>query len=453
MSIDRRTFLTRVISGSAALSGGRALSWAQAGPSPNIPAPQDSGIEHIVVVFMENRSFDHLLGWLPGANGSQAGRTFADFTGATYTTHALAPDYTGCGHPDPDHSYTGSRVALNNGAMDGFMRAGKNDAYSIGYYEAADIPFYAGLAQTYSACDNWFASTLGATFPNRMFMWAAQTDRLGDSMLPTGLTTIFDRLKKARVSRRYYFNNLPYLALWGFRYLFDTSLFSEFLRDAAAGRLPAVSFIDPVYTILDDGTGNDDHPHADVRNGDAFLSRIFHTLVSSPKWANTVLIVNFDEWGGFFEHVPPPRVVAPNKVDSDLQNGNALLGFRVPVVIASPFTYGNGVDHTLYDHTSALKLIEWRWNLAPLTARDASADIGNPALNFNFSNPYTGIPSLPQVPTVSAAPCFQGGIFASSAGRAGSASAATPNAVTGLAQSPMVRQWLDHPRFRGRTSN
>lgn len=100
--------------------------------------------------------------------------------------------------------------------------------------------------------------------------------------------------------------------------------------------LPAVSFVDPLYTVLDDGTGNDDQPHADVRNGDAFLAAVFRAVAAGPAWDQTVLIINFDEWGGCFEHVAPARVPAPNQVDSDEVAGQVLLGFRLPTVVVSP---------------------------------------------------------------------------------------------------------------------
>ena len=361
---------------------------------------------------MENRSFDHLLGWLPNADGKQSGLSYLDNNGVRQTSYPLMPDFTGCGHRDPDHSYSGSRTALDNGAMDGFLRAGKNDRYAIGYYTAPDIPFMATLAQNYLTFSRYFASILSATFPNRLFQWAAQTDRLGDEIVFSNLPTIFDRLDAARVSHRYFFSNLPFTAIWGLKYLFSTGLVSEFLSRAADGTLPAVSFIDPSYTVFDDGTGNDDHPHADIRNGDAFLSKIFQALTSNNQsWQKTVLIINFDEWGGFFEHIAPPRAAAPNNVDTDLVNGQALLGFRVPAIIASPFTRGAGVSNMVCDHTSVLKLIEWRWGLQPLTSRDASPQIGNPAAVMNFARPDRGKPSLPTASTVFAPGCFQGSIF------------------------------------------
>jgi len=144
----------------------------------------------------------------------------------------------------------------------------------------------------------------------------------------SSLPTILDRLSEARVSHRYFFSNLPFLAMWGVKYIGTSGWLAEFLERAAAGTLPAVSFVDPIYTVLDDGTGNDDHPHADIRNGDAFLAAVFHAVAGGPAWDKTVLIINFDEWGGFFEHVAPPRVTAPNQVVSDEVTGRVLLGFR-----------------------------------------------------------------------------------------------------------------------------
>jgi phospholipase C len=389
---------------------------------PTLPSPEDSGIEHIVVVTMENRSFDHFLGGLPNADGKQAGLSYLDSTGVSHTTQSLAGDYTGCPHPDPDHSYSGARVEYDNGAMDGFLRAGSNDVYSIGYYGEQDIPFYTELARNYTACDRYFASILGPTFPNRLFLHSAQTDRLSDSTNFSSLPTIWDSLAAAGVSANYFYSNVPFLALWGVKYLGISRLYGEFLLRASTGTLPAVSFVDPRYTLLDDGTGSDDHPHADIREGDLFLYQTFEAVAKGPKWANTVFIVNFDEWGGFFEHVAPPRATAPNNVDPDLVDGKALLGLRVPTVVASPFSRGNRADPRVsalvFDHTSVLKLIEWRWGLAPLTPRDASNDVLNLAYALNFRQPDALVPSLPKPqPPLIAQPCLQnlfGGILSSS---------------------------------------
>jgi len=427
MKINRRELLKNaaLVSGATLVSApfysGKNL-FAQA-TLPTLPRPENVGIEHIVVVMMENRSFDHFLGWLPNADGKQAGLTYVDSAGVSHSTHSLSGEYTGCPHPSPDHSYGGGRVEYDNGWMDGFLRAGSNDVYSIGYYGDQDIPFYAELARNYTACDRYFASILGPTFPNRLFLHAAQTDRLSNSTNFSSLPTIWDRLASAGVSANYFYSNVPFTALWGAKYLGISHLYEEFLVRASTGTLPAVSFVDPRYTILDDGTGNDDHPHADIRQGDLFLYETFEAVANGPKWANTVFIVNFDEWGGFFEHVAPPRATAANNVDTDLVNGKALLGLRVPTVVASPFSRGNLADPRVsalvFDHTSVLKLIEWRWGLAPLTPRDASDDVLNLAYALDFSQPDAVVPSLPkpQAPLV-AVPCLQnlfGGILSNAA--------------------------------------
>src|SRR5258707_2554604 len=158
----------RVLVKNAELVSGAALVGASWPPSkklfaqdvllnlPDLPSPANSGIEHIVVVTMENRSFDHFLGWLPSAEGKQAGLTYVDSAGASHATHSLSDDYTGCPHPDPDHSYDGARVQYDNGSMDGCLHSGSNDVYSIGYYGEQDIPFYAALARDYTACDRYF---------------------------------------------------------------------------------------------------------------------------------------------------------------------------------------------------------------------------------------------------------------------------------------------------------
>ncbi|PYR61516.1 MAG: phospholipase [Acidobacteria bacterium] len=413
MKINRRDFLRSAAGASGALLLGRA-AWPalHAFGVPRdvtLPPPSRSGIEHIVVVMMENRSFDHLLGWLPNAHGKQEGLTYVDAAGFAHQTHPLAPDYTGCKHPDPDHSYDGGRVQYNDGRMDGFLRSGSNDDYAIGYYVEADLPFSSALARNYTTLEHYFCSILGPTFPNRIFLHAAQTDRLGNTAQLAKVPTIWDRLAAKKVSARYYFSNVPFLGLWGTKYLPISRDYSAFLLDASLGQLPAVSFIDPRFTVFDDGTGNDDHPHADVRAGDAFLAETFHAVATSPVWPSTVFIVTFDEWGGFFDHIAPPRAAAANAVDPDIVDGKTLLGFRVPVIVASPFSRGDApnprVNSLVFDHTSILKLIEWRWKLAPLTPRDASDDIQNLAYALQFDQPNAEILDLPQPLPPEPQPC------------------------------------------------
>ncbi len=418
MKINRRQFLRGAAGASGAALMGRATGWPGTGWLPqnlglaSLPPPDESGIEHIVVVMMENRSFDHFLGWLPNADGQQAGLSYMDAAGVAHATHPLAPDFTGCDHPDPDHSYAGGRVQFNGGAMDGFLLSGANDEYAIGFYVEPDRPFYNALARNYTTLDRYFCSILAPTFPNRFFAHAAQTDRLDNALVPTNLPTIWDRLAAADVSALYYFSNLPFLAFWGSKYNAISRFYPQFLADAAAGTLPAVSFVDPRFAdFAPDGSGNDDHPPADIRRGDAFLAETFHAVAEGPLWASTVFIVAYDEWGGFFDHVAPPRAAAPNNVDPDVVDGKALLGFRVPAVVASPFSRGEPDDPKVkgmpFDHTSILKLIEWRFELDPLTARDASRDVHNLARALNFKHPKTEVPDLPRPDAPPPVPCTQ----------------------------------------------
>ena len=232
------------MAGGALAVGGPAALAAKSGALPN---PRNSGIEHIVVLMMENRSFDHLLGWLPGADGTQAGLTYTDAAGVSYPTYPLAPDYQGCGHPDPDHSYEGGRIEYNGGACDGWVRAGGNDVYAIGYYVQGDVPFLAAAAPGWTTCDRYFAGILGPTFPNRFYMHAAQTDRLSNTFELSALPTIWDRLAAAGLTGRYYFSDAPFLGLWGLKYSSISRTFDRFLDDCANGTLPQVSYVDPKF--------------------------------------------------------------------------------------------------------------------------------------------------------------------------------------------------------------
>ena len=417
MTSDRRKFLRGIgaLSGAALLANlpsARTLAeQVESLVSRPLPTPSESGIDHLVVVMMENRSFDHLFGWIRGADGKQTGLMYSDATGLSYPTHHLAPDFTGCGHPDPDHSYDGGRIQYDNRRMDGFLLDTHNDTYALGYYKDPDRPFHFALAQQYTVCDRYFCSILGPTFPNRMFSHAAQTDRLSNTFTLSTLPTVWDRLAAAGVSGTYYFSNLPFLGLWGPKYIPISRPYEQFLIDATNGALPAVSFVDPKFTVADLGEGNDDHPHADIRAGDAFLAQTFHAVAHGPLWPRTVFVITYDEWGGFYDHVPPPRAAAGNLLDNDLMNGKTLLGFRIPVCIASPFSrrkhsddeHGDEHEHddehddqkarvvsSVFDHTSVLKFIEWRWGIAPLTPRDASGDISNLARALDFKRPNVG---------------------------------------------------------------
>jgi len=347
-----------------------------------LPKPNKSGIDHIVLVTMENRSFDHFLGWLPGANGVQGGLSFTDTAGNTSSTYQLT-DYQGCGHADPDHSYAGGRLQYDGGKCDGFLQtAPPGDTFPIGYYTQSDLSFLGQAAPDWTTFSGYFAAIMAETFPNRIYQHAAQTDRLVNSTAISKLPTVWDRLADHSISRRYYFSDVPLLALWGSKYLSISAPIAQFFAECAAGTLPHVSFVEPRFLGESQGVSGDDHPFADIRNGEAFLNSVYAAVTSGPAWRNTVLVINFDEWGGFFEHVAPSAAPIP-PADVAAGNQDGLRGFRVPCLIVSPWTRRGYVAGGIYDHTSVLNMIEWRWNLRPLTTRDASAR--NLALALDFS--------------------------------------------------------------------
>jgi phospholipase C len=364
VNFTRRNFLSVAGSATAAtlVSGATART---AAPVNALPQPGVSGIDHIIVVMMENRSFDHFLGWMPGADGKQAGLSYVDRYGIPHTTHHLT-DFQGCGHPDPDHSYEGGRIQFNNGKNDGWLRAGENDEFAVGYYDSSDLDFWRQAGPDWTVCDRYFAATLAETYPNRFYQHSAATDRLHNSTVTSTMPTIWDRLAAAGVQGKYYYGDIPFTALWGTKYLGISRPYAEFLSDCSSGKLPSVSFVDPRFTDESSGTSGDDHPHADIRSGELFLAEVYNAVTKSPNWANTMLVVNYDEWGGFYDHVPPQT--AP-----DSNPDTAQRGFRVPSMVISPRARRRYVAHDTYDHTSVLKAIEWRWGFQPLTPRDNAA--------------------------------------------------------------------------------
>ncbi|HEY2289155.1 MAG TPA: alkaline phosphatase family protein [Thermoanaerobaculia bacterium] len=372
----RRQFIYSSAATLGSLATGRSLLWADPKGKTGLPKPDKSGIKHIVVAMMENRSFDHFLGWLPGADGRQAGLVYTDSLGNSYETHPLAPDFQGCGHPDPDHSYAGGRIEYDNGLCDGWLRAGTNDTFAIGYYTQNDLPFLGQAAPDWTVCDRYFAPIMASTYPNRIYQHAAVTDRVDNTLSLSALPTIWDRLAAAKLQGRYYFSDVPFITLWGQQYASITRSYNQFLQDCASGDLPEVAFVDPPFFGEESGGSSDDHPHGDIRAGEWWLYQTYRAVTTGSDWKHTVLVINFDEWGGFFDHVPPSE--AP-----DVDPALALRGFRVPCVLVSPFSAPGAIDHGVYDHTSVLKMIEWRWGLPPLSARDAAANNLAEALDFS----------------------------------------------------------------------
>lgn len=330
-----------------------------------------SPIGHVVVLMMENRSFDHWIGWLAtdaawlAAGRSRYGKAF----GVDANQHQQFPDVAGesspargCGHPDPGHSWTAGRAQRDGGFL--APKSG-NDAYALGYYDAGDLPFTAALAKRFTVCGNSHASLLGPTFPNRMYLHSAQSGGNMTNAFPPpggfGWETIWDRLAAASVPARYYSTDFPITALWGSRLGGISHPVADFFTDCAAGSLPAVSFVDPGFV---GATRTDNHPHGDIHAGERFARDVFAAFARSRHWAEGLFVLTYDEWGGFFDHVAPARFTDDRASADDATNfGQG--GFRVPTVLASPFAARGGVDHTTYDHTSILRFLEWRFLGAP----------------------------------------------------------------------------------------
>jgi phospholipase C len=411
MDATRRQFLTTAgtVTAGALAAGGSLAEQAVGGTATSttqgitgktavsaLPAPADSGIDHIIVLMMENRSFDHFLGWMPGADGTQAGLTYSDRYGIPHATHHLG-DFQGCGHPDPDHSYEGGRIQFNSGKCDGWLRSGESDAFAVGYYDSTDLDFWRQAGPDWTVCDRYFAATMAETYPNRFYQHSAATDRTHNSTVTSTLPTIWDRLADAGLRGKYYFGDVPFTALWGTKYLGISHPYPDFLADCASGDLPEVSFLDPRFSDEGSGTSGDDHPHADVRSGELFLAEVYAAVTKSPAWGRTLLVINYDEWGGFYDHVAPTSA-------ADADPATALRGFRVPSVVISPRARRRHVAHETYDHTSVLKAIEWRWNLPPLTPRDTAARNIAEVLDF-VGPPNLLAPKYLVAPFVAGAPC------------------------------------------------
>ncbi len=408
---SRREFLIGMAAATGSLtlaacgggSGGDILLPGAGNGTSQLPRPEDSGIDHIVQIMMENRSFDHMLGWVPGADGIQ-NQTFKDKNGGDVATFHMGYGgdanygFQGCGWEDPAHGYGDGRVHFNNGAMDGFLKTVGDanvatDHFPVGYYNADDLLFYKGVAEHFTVCDRYFHGILSSTFPNRIYIMAGATDRNNNTLPyaqqpPSTLETIWDRLAAKGISAKNYFSDLPLTGLWGPKYASITAPFEQFLLDAASGNLPAVSYFDPFFGFSvgesPAGVSRDDHPQADVRDGQVYLTEIYNALRASPNWERTLMIVTYDEWGGFFDHVPPP--VKPVSAEEGTFN-DGRLGFRTPCVILGPRARRGHVSHIQFDPQSVIDLITWRFGLDPLSARAGSAITNNMALALDFDNP------------------------------------------------------------------
>ena len=366
-------------------AGGTTTEPVTAG-TVGLPNPADAPFDTVVILMMENRSFDHFLGWLPGADGKQAGLSYEDSQGNMHETYPLAPDWQGCDLQDPFHIWQAMAEHWDDGKCDGFLKTQPvGDLFPIGYYGPTDLPILAALAQGYTTYDSYFSSMLGPTWPNRLYQLCATTDLditgffpEPDQPRPVQLeTAIFDRVRDAGLTAAYYTWGEPMTGLFASKKYDDiTYPYEQFLTDAKDGKLANVVFIDPDYTAHAEfnGTSNDYHPYGSVRVAEGFVAEVHDALVSSPQWERMVAFLNFDEAGGFYDHVPPPRVEDDTVLPGPGPHPDlTILGFRVPAIAISPFAPRKIETAGPYEHCSILKFIEWRWGLEPMTLRDKTA--------------------------------------------------------------------------------
>ncbi|GGA38947.1 phosphocholine-specific phospholipase C [Dyella nitratireducens] len=459
VEMNRRKFLALSIKAAALGATGYALGGtirpARAASTESTGTITD--IKHVVILMQENRSFDHYFGTLQGVRG------FADKAGITlsggysvfdqpnglsrqypwaFDTTSSAAGQTGevitqC-DGSLDHTWSTQHSAWNNGKMDAWVSA-KGTVRTLGHLTRQDIPFHYALADAYTVCDHYFCSTLSATGPNRTYLWSGMIDPSGNNGGPaydggseSGLTweTYAEELQSAGVSWKVYQNASDNFGDNGLAFfsqfanaptsspLYQQGMASvpsttgstpndialAIQNDVLNGTLPQVSWIVASQDYSE-------HPDAPPDNGAHFINLVLQALAANADTLNaTVLILNYDENDGFFDHVPPPVPPSGTAAEFITVNGQAQpigMGFRVPMMICSPWTRGGVVDSQIYDHTSVIRFLE-TWTSALGTPaicssisawrRQVSGDLTGA---FDFANPIAGLPAnLPATSTI-----------------------------------------------------
>ncbi len=420
-------------------------------PFPDRPpgaVNEEMDFDHLVVVMMENHSFDNLLGELTLSNKNVNGLEF-DAAGTAMNKNPSVkggpPDVPAKRLPDTTQaknitqSYEATAEQIDGGEMDGFVSSEHGYTEAMGYYPPEVLPFSYSLAKGYTVANNWFCSTPGPTYPNRRFMLAgtafggttSSPVEIAEAFLkPPPNGSIFDLLSSHHISWANYSRDVPMTLVLPhvlLKYPGNHHRYPRFLDDCAAGTLPQVSFVDPkmgVFSAIGNAVqqipkpikdlldrldpGETDEDPDDMYYGERWAHEVVQAITSGPAWKRTLLIYTFDEHGGYYDHVPPEKAPAPDAIKPKEPAGNyELYGPRVPAVIVSPYAPEGGVSDTLYDHTSILATIERKWNLPALTRRDANANTVMDMLDTSrerppakLDAPVLGDPSGPVSPRV-----------------------------------------------------
>jgi phospholipase C len=394
-------------------------------------------IEHLFVLMLENRAFDHMLGF-SGITGQDAansdptqitglsGSEVNTFSGGVYRVGRGADNVMPV---DPGHEFSnvleqlcgpaatypagGAYPAINNsGFVASYVASGGavDPGKVMKCFAPEQLPVLVALAQEFAVCDNWHASLPGPTWPNRMFVHAASSGGLDHSPTTEEIAewetvggfqfkagSIFDALKKKGVSRRLYAgDDFPMVAALKGISLFDIRHYSNFASDLGHPAYPySYVFIEPSYDVLNEyKNSTSQHPLADIMLGEGLIKETYEAIRNSPHWNSSVLIITWDEHGGFYDHAIPPVAVAPgDAMPQDRQNQNGFTfqqcGPRVPAVVISPLVPKNLIDHRLYDHASIPATAEALFGITPLTQRDANANRLDALLSLSAPRPNT----------------------------------------------------------------
>jgi phospholipase C len=435
-TLTRRSLLGAAAGGAAALGYGALPAWARpvaraAGlrrpdslPFPHLPAgtPSMPEIKHVVVLMMENHSFDNFLGMVPfrvPGRESVDGFTLKhgqpinanpDTDGHPVLARPMSSPCQLVGHPGQD--WNASHLAYGDGRNNGFVKA--SGPVAMRFWDETDLPFTYSLVKHFPMGQRYFCSVLAQTYPNRRFLFTGTASGMVATNAQTFSTpaangTFFDRLDAHKIEWANYYGSLASaLIIPGFLSAARkprVKKITEFYTDAAAGRLPAFTMLDPQYT-----TTSEENPQ-DIQVGEEFVARVVKTLMHAPTWKNTALFITYDEHGGYYDHVPPPAAIKPDSIAPIPAPGYPPLapgtynryGFRVPLVVVSPWARANYVSHVVQDHTSITAFIERKWNLPAMTFRDANA---HPMTDyFDFTTP-----AFHEPPQLAAAPGLAHGL-------------------------------------------
>jgi len=376
-------------------------------------------IEHVIVLMLENRSYDHLLGYLPNGHGL-TGDEFNLVNPADPTSERVlvsnTADYISI---DPAHDfksvekqlYGAAGQVVDSAPMNGFVAAHIEEAkgdVALGKkimecFDPARLPALTTLAREFCVCDRWFSAVPGPTWLNRFFVHAATCDGMIIDTVKHNyrMKTIYDALGKNGLSWNIYYGDVPQSIVlqhhW--RTLNRFNRFEKFYADVEKGKLAAYTFIEPRYFNFHEWKANDQHPPHDMRLGEYLIAEVYDTLRSSSYWEKSLLVVTYDEHGGFFDRVSPPELVpSPDgKKSRHPRFDFTRLGVRVPTILVSPFVEKGVVDSTIYEHSSLPATLKTLFNLPEgLTARDKAANTFEK--NLSCGTPRSDTPLTLPVP-------------------------------------------------------